>query len=313
MFIDEIIELFIASRKPKAGITVSKRTVELYRMCLEDFSTFMSDRNKTDWDSIIAKDVRAYVEYVHGNKRWPSVATKFTYLRAARTLCKFVSEDRECQEEHLKNWMSVIGSVPQNPSRKFIPAVKDLRTMKSAWNTKRTDGLRNYIVYCLILGCGFRIGEICWLRMEHLQLEQSTIFVPPEGKTGSRLVPVDSKMVGLLKLWLKRRAKLPGADQVPWVFLGREASQCTRNMFGLAFRTIQKGSTKLQRVTPHVLRHSFGTYYLRNGGNMERLRLIMGHSTYKTLQGYLHLAEVGSDQAKAELEKVSPLKMVSSR
>lgn len=313
MFLEELIEMFLASRKPQHAAVVSRRTIENYRLFLDDFVRIMGDCGRVTWEQITPRDFRAYIEHVNSNPTWVSPSTKLTALRSVRTLCKFVGSNLECRDEKLTDWSHLIGTVGPNERRKFIPAVKELRILRGVFNTNTIVGLRNYVVFSLIMGCGFRIGEICWLKLEHLQLEQGMIYSPPEGKTGSRLVPLDSKMTGLLKTWLKMRIKIKGANEVPWVFLGRGNRQCTRNTFGIALRKAQKGSTKGSRVTAHVLRHSFGTYYLRNGGNMERLRLIMGHTTYKTLQGYLHLAEVGSTQAKAEIEQVSPMKMLSGR
>jgi site-specific recombinase XerD len=53
--------------------------------------------------------------------------------------------------------------------------------------------------------------------------------------------------------------------------------------------------TKLKKIGveghygPHKLRHTYATNYLRNGGNLEQLRIVMGHRDISTTQRYLSL------------------------
>ena len=46
----------------------------------------------------------------------------------------------------------------------------------------------------------------------------------------------------------------------------------------------------VDRVHAHLCRHTFATSFLQYGGNMEKLRLYMGHSDYEILKNYLHLS-----------------------
>ena len=39
----------------------------------------------------------------------------------------------------------------------------------------------------------------------------------------------------------------------------------------------------------HLLRHTFATSYLRNGGDVVRLSIILGHTEVSTTMKYLHL------------------------
>lgn len=312
MLFEQMIQAFLYSRKH--GLSGAKKpcgdkTLKDYEWQLRRFFVFMEGKGRVRYQDIIRGDVRDYIEHVNGQKDW-SVATKLTTMRPIRTLCKFIEQDEECVEAGLKSFAKVLPKIPKNPRRSHIPTVGDLKKLRNSWNTASLSGLRNYVVNCLILSCGARIGEICWLKMNNLQLDQGLLVLPKEGKTGTRVVPLEPQVVGLLKTWLKRRSQIANSEREPWVFLARGAKQCTPNTFGQAFRRIRGEDSQ---ISAHTLRHAFGTYYLRNGGNMERLRMTMGHTTYDTLKGYLHLAEVGGKEAKQELERVSPLKMLTQK
>jgi integrase/recombinase XerD len=314
VLLDELLESFIHSRRN--GLSGAKgkssdQTILNYKQNLKHFTAFIEARGKFKYEDIGRNDVRAFIEAVNTNPKWKSEASKLTVLRVLRTLFRFVEKDEECQEDELKSWAKLLPPIPRNPRRIHIPTPKELKVMRNGWDTDDAWGLRNFVATSFMLGTGQRINEVCHTKMEHLQLDNKLIYVPEEGKTGSRLVPLDDQLVKLLRMWIRKRARLKGSAS-PYLFIGRGGTQCTRNTFGQAFRKLQKGSVAGKRITPHVLRHSFGTYYLRNGGGMEKLRMITGHSTYEAMKGYLHLAQVGSDEAKEELARVSPLKMLDS-
>jgi site-specific recombinase XerD len=56
-----------------------------------------------------------------------------------------------------------------------------------------------------------------------------------------------------------------------------------------------------QSITPHKWRHTFATRFAERNGNMEVLRIILGHTSLTTTQRYLH---VGSNKLRDEYKRV---------
>jgi site-specific recombinase XerD len=63
-------------------------------------------------------------------------------------------------------------------------------------------------------------------------------------------------------------------------------------------------SVGLPRLHPHLLRHTYATKFLINGGELFILKLNLGHSTLAMVENYLHLA---SRQAGVQSQEFSPL------
>ncbi|SHO57854.1 phage integrase [Vibrio quintilis] len=56
------------------------------------------------------------------------------------------------------------------------------------------------------------------------------------------------------------------------------------------YRFIIKHVPRLKQQAAHVLRHTFASYYMMNGGNIIALQRILGHSDIKQTMRYAHLA-----------------------
>ena len=79
----------------------------------------------------------------------------------------------------------------------------------------------------------------------------------------------------------------------------------TLNVIKQLFARIKK-SSEIDRVHPHLLRHTFATSYIVGGGNIEYLRLMLGHSDYATTKMYLHLAQE-SKMLHSDIYKLDPI------
>jgi integrase/recombinase XerD len=118
-----------------------------------------------------------------------------------------------------------------------------------------------------------------------------------------RILPLGNNLKRDLAEYLKHNRPNLADENEQALFVTKEGSCYAKE--GLA----TLGKTKLKKINvkgkygPHKLRHTFATNYLRNGGNLEQLRLILGHRDISTTQRYLLL--LPEDLSNAHLE-VSP-------
>ncbi|WP_417151330.1 tyrosine-type recombinase/integrase [Ruminococcus sp.] len=73
------------------------------------------------------------------------------------------------------------------------------------------------------------------------------------------------------------------------LFLTIEREPITSNAIKMLFQRL-KISSGISRLYPHLLRHTFATNYIIQGGNLEVLRVLLGHSSISITQIYIHLA-----------------------
>ena len=116
------------------------------------------------------------------------------------------------------------------------------------------DSTRDRALLLVILDCGLRLAEVANLR--HYQVRDGWLVV--SGKTGERQVPVSSELVSLL-------GDL-GAGEHLWV--GRQGPLTREGIMLVYRRMFDHASITGPKTGPHTLRHTFGTFYIREGGGV---------------------------------------------
>ena len=83
-------------------------------------------------------------------------------------------------------------------------------------------------------------------------------------------------------------------------------------MAAVAIQSLVKRLSKasgVRRLYPHLLRHTYATTFLLNGGDIFLLKQNLGHSTLSMVEQYLH---VTSQVAAVRSQKFSPLDTLNS-
>lgn len=73
-------------------------------------------------------------------------------------------------------------------------------------------------------------------------------------------------------------------------------------MFKNGYRTLQRRIKNLNFTLPtgqmsHILRHTFASHFIQNGGNILVLQKILGHGSLLMTMRYAHLAPEHLDEA----------------
>ncbi len=126
---------------------------------------------------------------------------------------------------------------------------------------------RNVVLLCL--STGGRWGEVSSLKAEHIINQMVTFMKTKNGKR--RTIPVSAELVKQIKK--KSSGRLFNANY----FRVRHV-----------LREVKPDLPDGQSV--HVLRHTFATHFMMNGGNIITLQRILGHSNIQQTMTYAHFA-----------------------
>lgn len=173
-----------------------------------------------------------------------------------------------------------------------IPYPKRRRQLPRALSEKEVaalleveSNLKHRLIFMTLYSGGLRLQEALQLRPADIDTRAMTIRIRA-GKGGKeRYVMLASTLIAPLRTYLKRY------QPEKWLFYGQTKAD------PLNPRSVQKEIIKAaaaagihQRVTAHVLRHSFATHLLDRGTNLRYIQELLGHRSLKTTMIYIHVS-----------------------
>lgn len=154
-------------------------------------------------------------------------------------------------------------------------------------------GIRDRAMLELMYATGLRVSELVGLEISNLNLNQCVVRVMGKGQK-ERLVPLGDEALESLSLYLSasRPVLLKGA-QCDSVFVTTRKAGMTRQAFWYMIKRYASLCGISQKLSPHMLRHSFATHLLNHGADLRVVQLLLGHSDLSTTQIYTHIAREG--------------------
>lgn len=159
------------------------------------------------------------------------------------------------------------------------------KTLKYYYNLDRTDLhlFTKYLIFMLLLYTGARRNELINIKISDIDFENNAIILSKTKNGYPRIVFFkDFIKENLLKyIALKDREFL--------FYNFRYNHRFTPENLSAMFR-YDKNILNLKNYSAHMLRHTFATLMVENGCSIPALQLLLGHSSSKTTDIYLHMS-----------------------
>ena len=170
---------------------------------------------------------------------------------------------------------------------------EQVEILLSAPDTSTMLGMRDKAMLELMYATGLRVSELVGLELSNLNLNQGVIRVIGKGQK-ERLVPIGDEAHDSLMVYLSSgRPELLKGVQTDSVFVTSRKAGMTRQAFWYMVRRYAALCDIPQKLSPHMLRHSFATHLLNHGADLRVVQLLLGHSDLSTTQIYTHIAREG--------------------
>ena len=212
-----------------------------------------------------------------------------TYMVHLKAFLNFCINEEYCDAKVLKNFKMI----KAEKKVKLPLSAEEVEEIDSCFNVNTFCGLRNCIIFHLMLDCGFRVKDVINLKNNASSIDfDKKIIVVYDGKgSKDRMLPFPLKLRKMIMTYqLLYKDFLSDSDYL-FIKSGSERIPLTASAVKMVFSRV-KSKTGIMRLHPHLLRHTFATSYLLDGGSIYTLMLYMGHESIETTEGYLHVTEV---------------------
>lgn len=295
MKISEAVDDFLIEQRVRGN---SPATISYYKRCFDSFIEYMSDVELEEINLTRCKKYYLYLADTGIN----SVSVQ-SYIRGLRAFLKYLYDSELIEVDICARFR-----LPKC-TRNVIDVLSDeeIHRLYMLLDGSTMLQVRNRLIISLMLDSGLRRHEVVSLTLGDVHLEDRYLIVLGKGNK-QRFVPFGSITAGILKEYLDlvypKRDKID--FRIPLIIkvsdLG-DYSGITDTTLKQLFRALKK-RTGIKRLKAHLLRHTFATRYLENGGNIYALQAILGHTSLEMVKRYLHLA---TNRIRADFPKFSPL------
>ena len=283
-------------RAAAAERDLSPNTIRAYTSDLDQFGEWAARSGVKTLEAVDRTILRRYVAFL-GERRYArrSIARKASVIRS------------------LLEWAVVDGQIPATPASDLAvprldrPLPKVLRALEAAQLCELPPdddpvGLRDRAILELLYGSGLRVGELCALDVDEIDLSSNAITVTGKGRK-QRRVPLSGPGRRALDTYIRAaRAALMSERSDAALFLNKRGTRLNpRSVRAVISKYLR--AEGLDPVNPHALRHSFATHLLDGGADLRTVQELLGHESLATTQVYTH---VSSERLKAVYEQSHP-------
>lgn len=177
---------------------------------------------------------------------------------------------------------NILDSIKNFRPKRNTPPKREVVKEADFQNVRNFDvGLKNKLILELIYNCGIRATELCFVKIEDVDVVNQILSIKHAKGGKQRKVGINKVVTDLLIEYL---ATVNTDDPTKFLLTDRHGKQMSRH--GISKRVRRAGKLANVKTSPHALRRSFATNNARKGRPLTQLQLAMGHSNIQTTRNY---------------------------
>ena len=262
---------------------LNRNTLKAYRIDLEQYLSFIKK------DFVLKARIEEYITELHKKYKQKTVKRKIASIKA---FYRYLEEEERLEGSNpftkirvkFKETESLPRIIPRNDIERLLNYMYDV--MKQSG--QEATIYRDLSVIEMFFATGARVYEISNLKIQDIDLDNGIIKLFGKGSK-ERYVQIGSpEVLEVVKEYY--RLNQQKIDKSGFFFVNRHGKRFSEQSIRRMIRKYSYQAGISIHITPHMFRHSVATYLLEEGVDIMYIQKILGHSSIKTTQIYLHIA-----------------------
>lgn len=293
MLVTQFLQYILASRG------LSPRTAEIYGDALRDLERFTQRTDEgITWQTMPTDMVRRWM--AAGMERGLSPRSVRQQVAAVRSFYRYLLREGIVEVDPVHTLMP---PKADKPLPTFLKRQEVEMLLSGITYAPTYEGQRNRTIIALLCHTGIRASELLGLHLADIDLNECTLKVTGK-RNKQRIVPFRTELRDILLSYYRVREEFVdsvGSTDEGNLFLTLRGTALKYSKLHGIVNAVLSAVTNQKKRSPHVLRHTFATLMLDNGGDLEAIQHLLGHEKIATTEIYTHtsFAELRQQYAQA--------------
>lgn len=285
---------------------LDRKTLKAYRIDLRQYFEYICV------DEPDKEKIEEYVTHLHKSYKQKTVKRKIASIKA------------------FYNYLEETEIIAESPFRKIKVKFKETVTLPRIIPREEIEKLLNHMYQCLnendkasrkfmlrdvavievFFATGARVYEISNIRDDSINLNTGLIRLMGKGGKERYVQISNTSILEVLKKYYDENEQ--SIKKSGYFFVNNRESRYTEQSIRLMLKKYTKQAGIERNITPHMFRYSFATYLIEEGVDVSCVQQILGHSSIKTTQIYIHIAAKKQAEILKELHPRNNMKIVGA-
>ena len=282
------------------------KTLKAYRIDLRQYFEYVCV------DEPDKEKIEEYITHLHKSYKQKTVKRKIASIKA------------------FYNYLEETEIIAESPFRKIKVKFKETVTLPRIIPREEIEKLLNHMYQCLnendkvshkhmlrdvavievFFATGARVYEISNIREDSINLNTGLIRLMGKGGKERYVQISNTSILEVLKKYYDENEQ--AIKKSGYFFVNNRESRYTEQSIRLMLKKYTKQAGIERNITPHMFRHSFATYLIEEGVDVSCVQQILGHSSIKTTQIYIHIAAKKQAEILKEMHPRNNMKIAGA-